>query len=302
MTAEITTLPNGLRVVTETMPALGSVALGVWIEAGTRHEEAAENGVAHFLEHMAFKGTGRRSAQDIAEEIEDVGGYLNAYTSREHTAYYARVLPGDVGLAFDILADILRDPRFEPGEMETELGVILQEIGQALDTPDDVIFDWLQETAYPDQPMGRGILGPPERVRGFQRDDLGRFVARHYRPARMIVSAAGAVEHDAMVRLAERYFSDLSPGPAPADEAAAYAGGERRVEKGLEQAHMALALPAPAYREPDFFAGQIFSVALGGGMSSRLFQEARERRGLCYTIFAHGAAWADSGQIGRAHV
>jgi predicted Zn-dependent peptidase len=297
MTIETTTLANGFRIVSDTMPGLGSAAIGVWIEAGSRHERAAENGIAHFLEHMAFKGTGRRSALAIAEEIEDVGGYLNAYTSRERTAYYARVLPGDVPRALDILADILREPALPEDEIETERGVILQEIGQALDTPDDIIFDWLQETAYPDQPLGRAILGPPERVKGFGRGDLGAFIAGHYGPERMILSAAGAVDHAELVRLAEGLFGDMAPGRAAAGEAARYAGGERRVEKPLEQAHLALGLPAPAYGEPDFHAGQIVSVALGGSMSSRLFQEAREKRGLCYTIFAHASAWVESGLL-----
>mgnify|MGYP006276053327 CR=1 FL=1 len=297
MSAEITTLSNGFRVVTERMEGLGSATVGVFVEAGSRHETAEENGIAHFLEHMAFKGTATRSALDIAEQIEDVGGYLNAYTSREATAYYARVLPEDTGLALDIIADILRAPAFDPGEIETERGVILSEIGQALDTPDDIIFDWLQETAYPDQPIGRAILGPPERVRAFTREDLTRFVATHYTPERMILSAAGAVEHDEIVKLAERSFADMTPARGPCGPAARFGGGEHRVEKPLEQAHFALALAAPAYREEGFFAAQILGTALGGGMSSRLFQEARERRGLCYTIFAHGSAWADTGLL-----
>jgi len=295
MTITCTTLANGFRVVSEHMPGLGSAALGIWIEAGSRNETARENGIAHFLEHMAFKGTARRSALAIAEEIEDVGGYLNAYTSRERTAYYARVLPEDVALATDLLADILRSPSLPEDEIETERGVILQEIGQALDTPDDIIFDWLQETAYPDQPIGRAILGPPDRVRGFSRADLAGFIAGHYAPERMVLSAAGAVEHDTLVKQAEALFGDMTPGTAAMREPAAYAGGEHRVVKPLEQAHLALALPAPAYGEPDYHASQIFSVALGGAMSSRLFQEAREKRGLCYTIFAQSAAWADTG-------
>ncbi len=295
MTVEITTLSNGFRVVTERMPAVGSAAVGVWVEAGARHERASENGIAHFLEHMAFKGTARRSALQIAEEIEDVGGYLNAYTSRERTAYYARVLAEDVTLAIDLIADILREPALADSEIEIERGVILQEIGQTLDTPDDVIFDWLQEIAYPDQPMGRAILGPPERVRAFGRTDLAGFVGAHYGPGQMLLAAAGAVDHGEIVRLAESHFADMSPIPRGLGDTARYGGGERRVEKPLEQAHLALALPAPGYRDADYFAGQILATALGGGMSSRLFQEARERRGLCYTIFAQAAAWADSG-------
>lgn len=295
MTVEITTLSNGFRTVTEHMPGRASAALGVWIDAGSRHETAPENGIAHFLEHMAFKGTASRSALDIAEQIEDVGGHLNAYTSRERTAYYARVLSEDVPLAMELIADILRQPRFHEADIETERGVILQEIGQALDTPDDIIFDWLQETAYPDQPIGRNILGAPERVRAFTRADLTGFTGRHYAPGRMILAAAGDVEHGAIVRLAEQLFGDLAPAGQGAHDPATFAGGERRVTRPLEQAHMALALAGPAFGEDDYHAALILSVILGGGMSSRLFQEAREKRGLCYTIFAQYGAWSDSG-------
>ena len=182
MTTQLHTLSNGLRIVTEHMPELGSAAVGLWVTAGGRHETETENGIAHFLEHMAFKGTTRRSALQIAEEIEDVGGYINAYTSREMTAYYARVLGQDVPLALDVIADIVLNPVFDPAEMEIERGVILQEIGQALDTPDDVIFDWLQQAAYPHQPMGRTILGPSERVSSYVANDLRAFVGRHYGP------------------------------------------------------------------------------------------------------------------------
>lgn len=297
MTVRLDTLPNGFRVVTERMPGLASAAIGVWIDAGTRHERAEENGIAHFLEHMAFKGTRRRTARQIAEEIEDVGGYLNAYTSRERTAYYARVLAGDVPLALDLIADILRDPLMAEADIETERHVILQEIGQALDTPDDIIFDWLQETAFPGQPMGRAILGLPDLVRGFGRRDLDGFVRAHYQPGRMILAAAGAIDHEAILRQAETLFRDMRPAPAQAPQRARYSGGEHRVVKPLEQAHIALALPAPSFLDDDYHAAQILSVALGGGMSSRLFQEAREIRGLCYTIYAQCSAWSDSGMI-----
>ena len=199
MTVKLHTLSNGFTIVTENMPGLQSASVGVWVTAGGRHERIAQNGIAHFLEHMAFKGTEKRNALQIAEAIEDVGGYINAYTSREVTAYYARVLTGDVPLAIDVIGDILLNPVFDPNEIEVERGVILQEIGQALDTPDDVIFDWLQERAYPDQPMGRTILGPQERVSAFTREDLKTFVAEHYSPERMILSAAGGVDHDEIV-------------------------------------------------------------------------------------------------------
>ncbi|SCY86284.1 M16 family metallopeptidase [Paracoccus tibetensis] len=293
----VSTLSNGLRVVTRHMPGLHSAALGIWIGAGGRNERAEQNGIAHFLEHMAFKGTTSRTPLQIAEAIEDVGGYINAYTSRDVTAYYARVLEDDVDLAFDVISDIVLNPIFDGREIEVERGVILQEIGQALDTPDDIIFDWLQEAAYPDQPMGRTILGPAERVSRFDRQDLAGFVAENYGPGQMIVSAAGAVDHDRILRLAEAAFGHLSPVIQPAREAARWQGLETRQIKPLEQAHFALALEGPGYLAPDFYAAQIFSSALGGGMSSRLFQKLREERGLCYTIFAQSGFHDDTGML-----
>lgn len=295
MTVRLHTLPNGFRIVTEAMPSLQSASVGVWVSAGGRHERPEQNGIAHFLEHMAFKGTERRSPLQIAEEIEDVGGYLNAYTSREVTAYYARVLKNDVPLAMDVLADILLNPVFDPAEIEVERGVILQEIGQALDTPDDVIFDWLQEAAYPEQPLGRTILGPAERVRAFSREDLKRFVSERYAPGQMILSAAGAVDHDAIVALAEDLFGHLTDHGVTETSTASFSGGQRIEAKPLEQVHFALAFEAPGYRDPNVYTSQIFATALGGGMSSRLFQEIREHRGLCYTIFAQAGAYSETG-------
>ncbi len=293
----LTTLPNGLRIITEAMPGLASASIGVWVLAGGRHEAAAQNGIAHFLEHMAFKGTDTRSALQIAEAIEDVGGYINAYTSREMTAYYARVLGADVGLALDVISDIVLNPVFDAREIEVERHVILQEIGQALDTPDDIIFDWLQEAAYPDQAMGRTILGPAENVAGFGREDLARFVAEHYGPDQMILSAAGAVDHDAIVKQAEAIFGRLRPVGEKAVQLARWQGRERREIKDLEQVHFALAFEGPGYRDADLYTAQVYSTALGGGMSSRLFQKIREERGLCYSIFAQAGAYDDTGMI-----
>jgi predicted Zn-dependent peptidase len=295
LTVQTATLPNGFRIVTEHMPGLESAAIGIWVTAGGRHERPEQNGIAHFLEHMAFKGTETRSALQIAEAIEDVGGYINAYTSREVTAYYARVLRSDVSLALDVVADILRNPLFDPKEIEVERHVILQEIGQAADTPDDIIFDWLQEKAYPDQPIGRTILGESARVSGFSKDDLATFVSEHYGPDQMILSAAGAVDHDDIVKQAEALFGDMVSRPFLTADAARFHGGESRKVKDLEQAHLALAFESPGYRDPNFYAAQVYSVALGGGMSSRLFQEIREKRGLCYTIFAQTGAYSDTG-------
>jgi len=294
---ETTTLPNGLRIITENMPGFASATVGIWVQAGGRHEAAAENGIAHFLEHMAFKGTKTRTALQIAEEIEDVGGYINAYTSREMTAYYARVLGADVRLALDVISDIVLNPIFDPREIEVERHVILQEIGQALDTPDDIIFDWLQEAAYPDQAMGRTILGPAERVAQFGREDLAGFVGRHYGPDQMILAAAGDVDHDALVKQAEAIFGSLAPVGTQLLQPARWAGNERRELKDLEQVHFALAFEGPAYRDADLYTAQVYAMAMGGGMSSRLFQKIREERGLCYSIFAQAGAYDDTGMI-----
>jgi predicted Zn-dependent peptidase len=296
LSVQLHTLSNGFRVATEHMPGLKSASIGVWVLAGGRHERIEQNGIAHFLEHMAFKGTATRSALQIAEAIEDVGGYINAYTSREMTAYYVRVLENDVDLGLDVIADILLNPVFDDAEIEVERGVILQEIGQSLDTPDDIVFDWLQEVAYPDQPLGRTILGPTERVSSFARTDLNTFVAEHYGPGQMILCAAGSVDHDAICKAAERLFGHLSPIVRPGlIQPARWQGGERREIKALEQVHFALAIEGPNYRDPEIFMAQIWAMALGGGMSSRLFQEVRENRGLCYTIFAQTGAYEDTG-------
>ena len=296
-THRLDTLPNGLRIVTEAMPGLKSAAVGIWVTAGGRHERPEQNGIAHFLEHMAFKGTTSRTALQIAEAIEDVGGYINAYTSRDMTAFYARVLQGDVALALEVIADIVLNPVFAPAEIEVERHVILQEIGQALDTPDDIIFDWLQEVSYPDQPFGRTILGPAERVAGFSRDDLVRFVAQHYGPDRMILAAAGGVDHDAILARATALFGDLKPVGSGSFQPATFSGGERREVKDLEQVHFALSFEAPGYLADDVYVAQVYATAMGGGMSSRLFQKIREERGLCYSIFAQSGAYLDTGQI-----
>lgn len=244
---------------------------------------------------MAFKGTKNRTALQIAEAIEDVGGYINAYTSREMTAYYTRVLEEDVPLALDVVSDIVLNPVFDLKEIEVERGVILQEIGQAMDTPDDVVFDWLQEVAYPEQAIGRTILGPSERVSNFSREDLFGFVKERYGPGQMILSAAGAVDHDSIVKQAEALFGHMKASTFDIPEPAKFAGGERRELKTLEQVHFTLALEGPSYRDEGIYTAQIFATALGGGMSSRLFQEIREKRGLCYSIFAQASAYADTG-------
>jgi predicted Zn-dependent peptidase len=298
MSVKITKLPNGLTVATDPAPHLKSAAIGVWVDVGARHEPADLNGVSHMLEHMAFKGTARRSARAIAEEIEAVGGHLNAYTSREQTAYVARVLSEDVPLAVDILGDILQNSVFDQTELERERAVILQEIGQALDTPDDMVFDNLQEVAYPDQALGRTILGTPERVRGFGRDHLASYMSANYRAPTMILAATGGVDHDAVVDLAMRQFSGLANGSGTSHEPARYVGGDHRVERDLEQVHLVLGFDGATYEDPDFYAMQVYATLLGGGMSSRLFQEVREVRGLAYSIYAFAGSYVDTGLFG----
>ena len=290
-------LQNGFRIVTANMPGLKSASIGIWVNAGGRHERVEQNGIAHFLEHMAFKGTKKRSSVQIAEAIEDVGGYINAYTSREMTAYYCRVLGDDVALALDVVSDIVLNPVFARDEIEVERGVILSEIGQALDTPDDIIFDWLQDVSYPGQPLGRSILGPEERVSNFQREDLSTFVDENYSADQMVLAAAGAVDHDAIVLQCEEIFGTLKPRVQAPFLVGQFKGGEYRQVKDLEQAHFALAFESPNYKDPNIYTAQIFATAFGGGMSSRLFQEVREKRGLCYSIFASAGAYSDTGTL-----
>jgi predicted Zn-dependent peptidase len=291
----LTRLPNGLTVVSEHMPRVETVSIGAYVDAGTRDEAADENGVSHFLEHMAFKGTARRDAAAIAREIENVGGHLNAYTAREQTAFYAKVLKEDVPLAADILGDILTHSVFAPEEVERERGVILQEIGQANDTPDDIVFDHFQETAFPAQPMGRPVLGTEASVGALRRDTLMNYLRRHYCPTRMVLAAAGALEHDAVLALARQHFSGLPEPTAHRAEPARYHGGEYREERDLDQVHLVLGFPGPAHLDPLLYPTMLLSTLLGGGMSSRLFQEIRERRGLVYAIYSYHSPHRDGG-------
>ena len=298
MTVCSSTIANGLRVVSHRMAAVETVSIGVWAHAGTRHERAEVNGIAHMLEHMAFKGTRRRTARAIAEEIEAVGGHLNAYTSREFTAYYATVLKGDETLALDILSDILQHSVFDKGELERERAVILQEIGQANDTPDDVIFDLFQKTAFPNQPVGRPILGTIELVRTMPRDALMSYMKQHYVAGRMVVAAAGNLDHDQLVTTVQDLFSDIAIGVETAQEPARYTGGEAHQSRDLEQVHLALGFEGVSFSDPDYFALSVMSTILGGGMSSRLFQEVREERGLVYTIYSFASSYLDGGLFG----
>jgi predicted Zn-dependent peptidase len=298
MSVEITPLPSGLVVITDAMPHLETASLGVWVSCGSRAETPEEHGISHFLEHMAFKGTARRSARQIAEEIEAVGGDLNAATGVEMTAYYARVLKADVPLALDVLSDILSHPRFDPDEINREKNVIIQEIGSVEDTPDDLVFDHLQSTAFTDQPVGRSILGTRATVRSFDAKRLRSYLSRNYRAPGIVIAAAGAVDHRAVVAEVEHRFGGFN-GPAAAPPVPAkFCGGVRIEPRDLEQVHIALALEGVPQRDPELYSLQVFTNILGGGMSSRLFQEVREQRGLCYAIYAFHSPYLDTGLFG----
>jgi predicted Zn-dependent peptidase len=298
MSVEVTRLASGLVVITDAMPHLETAALGVWVGCGSRDEQADEHGISHFLEHMAFKGTTRRTARQIAEEVEAVGGDLNAATGVEMTAYYARTLKADVPLALDVLSDILTAPAFDPDEIVRERNVIVQEIGAVEDTPDDLVFEFLQATAYADQPVGRSILGTRATVRSFDGRRLKSYLSRHYRGPKTVIAAAGAVDHRTVVEEAEHRFAAFAGPASPAPQAARFDGGVRVEPRDLEQVHIALALEGVSQRDPSIYSLQVFTNVLGGGMSSRLFQEVRELRGLCYAIYAFHAAYADTGMFG----
>jgi predicted Zn-dependent peptidase len=295
---QLTRLPSGLTVVTERMERVETVSLGAYVATGSRHEQEAENGVSHFLEHMAFKGTERRSAVQIAEEIEAVGGHINAYTAREQTAYYVKVLKEDTALAADIIGDILTHSTFEPEEMERERGVILQEIGQANDTPDDIIFDHFQEQAYPSQPLGRPVLGSEQGIRSMPRTMLTGYMRRNYAAPNVVVGAAGALTHQQVLDLVNVHFADLPLNPVPAMLPAQYGGGEFREARDLDQVHIVLGFPSVGYGDRDYYPTLLLSTLLGGGMSSRLFQEVREKRGLVYSIYSFSSPFLDGGLFG----
>jgi predicted Zn-dependent peptidase len=300
LTVRSTTLANGMTVLTDDMPHLESASLGIWVKAGSRSETEAEHGISHVLEHMAFKGTKSRDALAIASTIENVGGDLNAATSVEHTGYFARVLKEDVALAGDILSDILQNSLFEQNELDREQQVIVQEIGAARDNPDDHVFDLFQQAAFPDQAIGRTILGTVESVNSFSPDSIRAYMDRNYVGDQMVLCAAGNVDHDSLVDIANNRFHNLRSTGAPPPSRAAYVGGEQRLVSDHEQAHIVLGLEGRAYNSDGFYAVQILASILGGGMSSRLFQEVREKRGLCYSVYAFHWAFADSGIFGVA--
>lgn len=297
MTIEITTLPNGIRVITDTLNSVETVTFGAWIGVGTRDEPPGVNGIAHFLEHMVFKGTKRRTPFQIAEEIEAVGGQMNAYTSRENTAFYARLLADDVLLAVDTVADLMQNALFDEEELRREKQVVLQEIGQLNDTPDEVIFDHFQECAFRQQPLGRPVLGRPDSVVRLKRDDLVNYLSL-YGSENIILAASGRIDHAPFVEMAEEHFGNFARRTSPQRSKASYKGGDYREGRPLDQAHLLMGFEGVSYDDPDYYAVVIYSTLLGGGMSSRLFQEIRERRGLVYSIYSFCSSFADSGLFG----
>ena len=298
MTVRTTKLGNDVLVVTDAMDTVETASVGAWIAIGARHERTEINGITHLIEHMVFKGTERRSPKAIVEEIEAVGGHINAYTSRENTAYFAKVLKNDVALALDIVADIVQHATFDAEELERERQVILQEISQANDTPDDIIFDYFNEAAYPDQSVGRSVLGTAEIIGSLPRDAVVSYMRSEYGAPRIVVGAAGRVDHDRFAALSEEAFNMLSVAGAPMAERPRYLGGEKRERRNLEQVHLITGFDGVSYEDPDYHALAVYSTLLGGGMSSRLFQEARERRGLVYSIYSFSQSYDDAGLFG----
>ena len=291
-------LPNGIRILLDPMRDVQSVTMGVWVGVGARCESKEQNGLAHFLEHMAFKGTTSRDALAIAREIEDVGGIINAWTSRECTAYYARVLSDHSERALHLLADILSHSTFDSIEMERERGVILQEIGMAADTPEDVVWDHFQATAFPDQAIGRPILGDKDIIRTLPREDMQSFINHHYKADSMVIAVAGKMDEDKLLNHAQSLFANWNNDAPPPITSAHYEGGDHHATKKLEQSHIVQGVRAPSYHHDLHLACKATALIYGGGMASRLFQEIREKRGLAYHVSAFYQPYNDSGLFG----
>ena len=293
--AELTRLANGLTVAIDPMPDAQSAAIGLHAFVGSRSEPEGKGGLAHLVEHMVFKGTRSRDARAIAEAIEDVGGTLNAWTSRDQTSFHARTLAPDVGLALELIADLVRAPKLDEAELEREKLVILSELGECLDAPDDLIHDRLFEAAFGDQPLARPVLGSEPSIQGLTRQDCAAWLSDQYRPDRLVISAAGKVNPAQILQLAEALFGDLQATSASSNELAQFLGGTRSDRRSAEQTHLALGfrgLPASDDQAP---ALSLFAQAVGGGMSSRLFQELREERGLAYSVYGWTQGFADTG-------
>ncbi|MBW2056022.1 MAG: insulinase family protein [Deltaproteobacteria bacterium] len=294
-----TILDNGIRVLTETVPYYGSACIGVWVLTGSRDEEDSENGVSHFLEHLLFKGTERRTAQDIARTIDSVGGSLNGFTGRECTCFYAKVLDRNLDLAVDLLSDMLLNSKFDSQEIERERAVVLQEVKMVEDTPDDYVHDLFSRAFWGDHPMGQPVIGRSERIRSLSREQILRHFDDYYRSDRMIIAVAGNVEHGAVVDMVERAFAGAPRGSKTMRRGrpTGYSTKASVRRKKTEQVHLCLGTEGLAYVSSRRFASYVLNAVLGGGMSSRLFQEVRERRGLAYSIYSYLPSYADTGLL-----
>jgi predicted Zn-dependent peptidase len=293
--SKLLVLSNGLRIVVDPITTVETASIGLWVKTGTRNELAHTNGISHFLEHMAFKGTATRSARQIVEEIEAVGGYINAFTSREMTSYQARVLKDDFPLALGILSDILLNSVFDESEFQRERDVIYQEILESHDAPDDIVFDYFQERLFPNQPLGRPVLGTPETLSSMTTDALRTYMGAHYAPHNMVISVAGNVNPDTVFRSVETIFSSLKDFDTPQAEKGHYAGGIYSYVKPIEQTQWLLGFPGVSNRDPQFYTSAVLTTLVGGGMSSRLFQEIRETLGLAYSTYAYHSCYQDTG-------
>lgn len=298
MQSEITTLANGLRVITSSRPEIETVSLGIWIKTGSAFETEEMNGISHFLEHMVFKGTETRNTFEISEQFEDVGGQSNAYTAREFTSFYAKMLKGDTELAIDILADLVKNATFPESELLKEREVVVQEIKQTIDMPDDIIFDYLQEQAFPNQALGRTILGPAEKVRSFDKEKLKAYLKSNYAGENMVVCAVGNIRHDDFVRMVEQRLGSIQAQSHFTPDKQVYKGGFFAEKREIEQAHVVLAFEGIKYECENYYPCMVFSTIFGGGMSSRLFKEIREKRGLVYTVYSFSNSHTLSGLFG----
>lgn len=293
-----TILKNGLRIITAERPQIETVSLGIWVHTGSAEENADNNGISHFIEHMVFKGTSKRNSFQISEDIENVGGSTNAYTSRHFTCFYAKMLKDDLELATDIICDFITSPTFDESEMIKEKEVVVQEIKQSIDTPDDLVFDYFQEAAFPNQATGRTILGTPELVRGFTKDRMVEYMNTHYTADNMVVAAVGRVDHDKFAKMVEERLSNINPKSNFIEDKQIYVGGSRLECKDIEQTHLVLGFRGAPYKDDDYYKYSVLSTIFGGGMSSRLFQEIREKRGLVYTINSFNQVLKHTGIFG----
>lgn len=298
MQHNLTVLQNGLKIITSERPQSETVSLGIWVNTGAAYEKQEVNGISHFVEHMVFKGSKKRSSQQISEEIENVGGQNNAYTSREFTAFYAKMLKNDVELALDVIADFVLNPTFPEDEMIKEKEVVIQEINQAIDTPDDIVFDYFQETAFPNQPLGRTILGPKEIVRSFTPEILKYYMSTNYAATNTVIVAVGNINHDNFVNMVKNRMNNYQKNTSFEIAPQIYNGGFFNEKRQIEQAHALIGFKGVEYKNSLYYPINIFSTIFGGGMSSRLFQEIREKRGLVYSVYSYHSSQTDNGLFG----